>query len=191
MRHVAAALPTTWQGRDPEVLATRLAVKDRAVAWYRRMRTPGVLSGIRALGARWTARLEKAASPTQTPSALERCFEDVLVLRHAGSTAAELRTITVELHQLITDLDDAPATAPALLRALHDANAAEARANLAESVLLTREDRAIPEAALDAVIAAFKAELAAKTQALELLSAYRRDLARARHGMTLSRGGRA
>lgn len=191
MSHVAAPLPTTWQGRDPEVLAARLAVKERAVAWYRRMRTPRVLAGIRALGARWTARLEKAASPTQTPSALERCFEDVLVLRHAGQSCAELRTLTVELHQLITDMEDAPATAGAVLQALHDANAAEARANVAESLLLTRADRAVREADVDAVITAFKAELGAKTQALDLLSAYRRDLARARHGMTVSRGGRA
>lgn len=192
MSHVAAPLPTTWQGRDPEVLAVRLRLKERAVEWHRAMRAePGVLSRIRALGKRWTARLEKAASLTQSASGLERALEDVVVYSISGKHTASLRTLALLIHELVSDLVEAPGSLETTLAAIDRATAAEAHANRVCSQILTRADRRLVESDLAEWLTAHREEVAAELEAIEAVGALRRDLARARHGMTLSRGGRA
>lgn len=185
--HVTSQSPVTWQGRAPEVLATRLGVAERALGWYRRLSTGPVLDGIRAMGKRWQTRMNRARSATQTPSALERLFEDACVFKAAGATSQQLRALAVEWNQFVTDLEDRPADNARVLAAIHSANVAAGEEARAESLLTTRAHRRLDESDLDRLIAATSAAIAASTEQLEAVSALKREQSRARHGMAVVR----
>jgi hypothetical protein len=183
---VAQTTPATWRGRGPEALFTRHRVAERAVAWYQRAcEDSGVLAGIRGFGARWKARLEKARSLTQSPSALQRLFEDLIVLRSARTARVRLHEIAVEIHCFIAELDEEPATAQHFLEAMTAAEEAEAAANAAERRLVLRAHRRLDPADLAGVLDAWRAEMAAKTVALEIGAGFLRMQREQSHRLTL------
>lgn len=187
---VAQQVPATWRGRGPEALFTRHRVAERAVAWYQRAcEDSAVLAGIRGFGLRWKARLEKARSLTQSPSGLQRLYEDLIVLwsamRSARTARVRLHEIAVEIHCFIAELDDEPATAQQFLEAMTVAEEAEALANAAERRLVLRAHRRLDATDLEGVIGAWRAELAAKTVALEIGAGFLRTLREQQHQLTL------
>lgn len=191
--HVARSIPPTrpptWAGRGPEALFARFDLRARAIAWYQSHREAPVLAAIRGFGSRWRARFDKGRSATQSPSAFERLLEDIVVLRAAGASTAKLRECGVEIHRLVRDLDGGTADAARLLAAMEAATAAELRANEVEIRLLCRAHRRLDETDIDEVIDVWRAELAAKAEALDIASAFRRTTRAARHGLRLVPSG--
>lgn len=188
---VVSDTPATWRGRAPETLAARLGLTARSVGFYRRLCTQRVLDGIRALGKRWQSRLDKARSATQTPSGFERLLEDLVVMKVAGAEPAQLREAAVELNRVVSDLDDRPATQARVLAAILQADARASEEHRAQTLMLTREHRRLDEPDLDRLIDATTAAIAASTEQLEALSAFRREKALARHHLVAIPGGRA
>lgn len=186
---VAHATPATWRGKGPETLSLRHRIAERARGWYRAASEGEVLTRLRELGARWLTRLHKARSETQGPSAFERLLEDIVVLRCAGAQAAALQQATVVIDRLLGDLDERPADAQAVLAAIEDSNLAEARTNAAETRLTCRPHRRLDEGDLNELLDHWQRELAAKSHALRIISAFRRDLRLQRASLALVPAG--
>lgn len=191
MLRVAHPVPATWRGGTIPMVSARVSLHERAVAWYQRVSSgAGVLDRLRALGAAVIARFHKARSLTQTPSAFERLGEDVIALQLAGVPAHHIRSVAVELHQFVEDLDAAPTDERTVLAALRTAQEAEAHENLAEARLLCAHDPMQHAAHLDAVSEAKRVKVAADHHALTQVEKLRRQLRAARLGLTAVRGGR-
>lgn len=192
MLRVAHPVPATWRGGTIPMVSARVSLHERAVAWYQRVSNgAGVLERIRAIGAAVLVRFHKARSLTQTPSAFERLGEDVIAMQIAGVSPHQLRSVAVELHQLVEDLDAAPTDERTVMAALRTAQEAEANENLAEARLLCAPDPMHHDAHLDAVSVAKRAKVAADHHALTQVAKLRRQLRASRLGITPLRGGRA
>ena len=193
--HVARPIAATE--RALVALLGRLEMRARSVRLYQRLTDgAGVLAGLRALGARITARFHKARSMTQTPSAIERAGEELAAAKLAGVPDHQLRLVPVHFTHLIDDMDAAPATEAQVLGAIAVAREAEAVEDRAEARLTLRADRMLGEADLERLIEAKSAEVAADQQAIALASKLRRQLRRSRQAgprpfVTVRGGGAA
>jgi hypothetical protein len=188
--HVTPSLPATWRGRSTSEIAARLDLEGRTQRLYQRI-TEGVLPGIRRQGPKLLARFHKARSATQTPSAIQRVAEEIIALFVADQTIPRIRLVVVELGRIVDELDPRGASVASVLQAIHAANAAGAEEATIESQLLTRPDRAISAADLDAFEEVTMEQIAAgQTQLLEV-TRLRRHLRMARLGIGTVNGGLA
>lgn len=182
---VAHTATATWRGRSTTQEATRLDLHHRAVATMRRL-TDDALPALRDRA--MIARVHKARSETQGPSALERLWEILVALHAAGVEEARLREVLVETAHLLDDLHGhAPASVQEVLEAAHQANVASCAEQLAESALSNRADRALTIGDLDRYAETTRAEIAAKKVQLLAVSRLRRQIAQGR-GLNLVRG---
>lgn len=189
---VAHTDPATWRGPiTPEALD---GLRARAVEIVRGVtdNLDGLWARLRRMSPAVYTRIQKARSATQQPSSLARLLEEIRVLYAAGTPSARLRHIPIEIDLVIAQLDGPqPATAQALLEAVHAANLAGTGELVAESALALRPDRLLPLAPLT--------ELRERTR--QLIATLQVQLARldgaiARqqhtpHGLRVLRGGRA
>ena len=183
MSHVANSVPATWRGGTIPMLAARLELRARAVRLYRVLSDgPGILTRLRALGAKPLARFHKARSLTQSASAFERFGEDVLTLHAAGVPPHELRRAAVAVSQLVDDCDVRPSSPAVVLGALAVAQQAEAAEDVAEATLLCRADRHLTIGDLDRLIETREAEIAADQEVIAAASRLRRQMLAERHG---------
>lgn len=191
---VAQPIPVTWRGRNLTTETTRLDLHARAVSTMRRV-TDGSADffiRLRAISVGLVARIHKARSLTQTPSALERLWEEIVALRLAGVPDHQLRIVAVETQHLVDDLASHEIETPqAVLTAMLEANEAAAREQLAESMLTHRGDRAITIGDLDRLAEQTKANIAAQKHQLLKVTRLRRQLAISRRGLGVMRGGQS
>lgn len=191
---VAQPIPATWRGRNLTTETTRLDLHARAVAAMRRA-TEGatnMFEKMRSLSLGVLARIHKARSLTQTPSALERLWEELVALRLAGVPDHQLRIVAVETQHLIDDMaSDTIETPQTVLTAMLEANEAAAREQLAESMLTHRADREVTIGDLDRLAEHTKANIAAQKHQLLKVTRLRRHLAISRHGFGVVRGGQS
>lgn len=174
---VAHHVPATWRGRTLIAEATRLRLHERAVAASRRISDGAdLLRGLRRVSAPVHTRVTKARSETQSPSALERLWEELVALHLAGATLQQLRLAVVETAHLLEDLVPVAGGQQAVLEAIHAANAASAAETDAESRLLTRADRALTVGDLERLEESTKSDIAAKQRQLTALARLRREL---------------
>lgn len=188
--HVTPSLPATWRGRSIPEVAARLALEARTQRLYQRL-TEGVLPALRRQGARVLTRFHKARSATQTPSAFQRLAEELIALFLADQSTARIRLAVVELGRIVDELDPRGASVPALLAAIHAANAAGAAEATTESQLLTRADRGVTVADLDAFEEVTTQQIAAAHVQLHEVARLRRHLRMARLGIHPVQGGLA
>lgn len=187
---VAHTVPVTWRGRSITDVATRLQLEARVVRVYQRL-TEDLLPALRRQGARIRTRFHKARSRTQGPSAFYRFAEELIALHVAGAPAHRLRLAVVELGLIVDELDPRGASVEAMLAAIHAANAAGAEETTSESRLLTRADRAVTVADLDAFEEATTAKIAAANDQLVQVARLKRHLRMSRLGIRCVEGGLA
>ena len=188
--HVTPHVPVTWRNRSLPHLLAALDLSGRCAHVMRGVSAgDGVFAALRRLSRPILARIHKARSVTQTPSALERHEEEIVALHLAGVPNHQLRLVAVDLHLLVDDLTSRPVTSADVLEAIAQSDRTEAAEQLAESKLTTRPDRAVIAPDVDGLIDATRADLAADSEKLSRLVALKRALAASRRPVPLVRLG--
>lgn len=190
---VAHTHPATWRGRTHAADRPHIDWNARAVAVVRSVtdNIDGLWQRLSQTSARIYTRVQKARSDTQTPSALARVFEEILVLYQAGVSKERLNIYVVETARIVASLDGpSTVTAQCVLEAMQVANVADAAEALAESKLVLRADRVLSLADIQQLREKTVDEIAALQVQLTHLDQFEQRL-RVEHPMKVIRGGRA
>lgn len=178
--------PGTWRARTIEA-APRLDLRKAAINTMRRISETASFEKLRRISRAIAVRVKKARSESQTPSALERLWEELTALKASGTSEGVLHEVCVATEQVITE-DATPVTPALVLASIDSANAAAAAEMLAESKITTRADRELPDADLEGLEVASRALVAKHKHQLTLVSKLRRQRA-AERGLRVLQGG--
>jgi hypothetical protein len=178
--------PGTWRARTHERVP-RLDLRKAATETMRRISESASFTKLREISRAIAVRVKKARSASQTPSALERLWDELVALKAAGASEGVLQEVCVATEQVITD-DSTPVTPALVLASIDSANAAATAEMLAESKLTTRIDRELPDADLEGLEVASRAAIAKTKHQLTLVSKLRRQRA-AERGLRVLQGG--